>query len=232
MQTFEGDIDSAISYFTEQLFELRGISTLHKDTMQEMTPALSVEQKALFDDMPIRQQMHTLITISTLDLLAILKLYTSVEILWCRMFLLSKSYLTIHETIKCYEAYIKELRQLVIADGDTVDMFNEINLDLRKFKKDFNEKRIIEIRNIVGGHIHKDLDQYHETLLSIDPKEAINTLHAILDIFFKINKFLSALRNSINKKLEIKRAELQVEVNSKIQELKDKLKGLLENNSQ
>ena len=188
--SFDEYIDQAFETLTQQLVELKLISTSHKEFITEAKKDHSEAQLSEFDDISIRHELHTLITISALDLLAILKLFKSSTALWERIFLLKKGYLTIYETVLVYEKNRSKIRDLIVSfskDGKN-EKFDEINADLKLFKKLFDFKQIGKIRNEVSGHIDDDFDNYYDTVMSINPEIAINAINSLLSFLNKCDK--------------------------------------------
>lgn len=221
--SFDAYIEEAFATLTQQLVELKCSSVSHKEFIDQIKDNFSEVQLSIFDDITIRHKLHTLITISSLDLLATLKLYKSSTLLWERIFLIKKGYLIIYETILAFEKGQKKIRDLVILnceDGKN-QLYNEINTELKKYKKTFNIENIGNIRNKVSGHIDDNFDNYYDIVMGINPDEAIKAIQALIAILNKCDIFLNELRQVSNSKLEMNRQRFKEEIDIKMTELNE-----------
>jgi hypothetical protein len=135
--------------------------------------------------------LHTLLTISFLDNIVIIKHLNESVIEWEILYFLKKLYLNIYETLKSYNNnsnFVKEYfksNELVIYD------FNAITNSIRSFRKENKlESHIKNVRNIIAGHIDKDFKEYFEIVNSISTEETIKTGMEFMDILHQLMAFL------------------------------------------
>lgn len=211
------NIEKAFEILTLKLVELKYISKNHKELINELRSSLTKEELLTFEDITIRHSLHTLITISSLDLLAVLRLYKSSTLSWEKIFILKKGYLTIYETILAYEKKKKKIIELIVEFCEEAKnlKFDNINCDIKEFKKTYNFAKIIKIRNKVSGHIDEDFDEYYDTVMSIDPTITIQAIQQLLTILNKCDKFLSELGELINRKKEMEIQKVQDDLKAK-----------------
>lgn len=211
------------------MIELKRASEHFKLLTNQAKESFSESELHIFNDITIRHNLHTLITISALDLLVAWKLYNSSALFWEKIFLLKKAHLTIHETLYIYNKRVKKLRDLVLenyVEGQSA-LFSEINKDIKEFKKNFDIKKISRVRNKVSAHIDENFDQYYETIMSIDPETGIKAVQSLISILVKCDKFLIELRSIINQNTEQKKDQLiqEIEViNNKLLKLMNRQK--------
>jgi len=220
-------LDKLIKQCTKNLTELRMVSHLHKDTVKQVRVAFEGQSLSDFDEMATRQELHSLITISLLDLCVILRMFKTSQLTWERIFLVRKGYLTIYETIKAYEKQKNKIRNLISESGFPQQEFLDINLKIKTFKKQFDyEKGISNIRNKTAGHFNEDFDTFFDTVYEIEPSVGIEAIKSLMTILSQIDQFLQTFRDYLNKKLEDKNSNLQIEFEEKKKELLTKIEEL------
>jgi hypothetical protein len=220
-------LDKLIDQCTSQLTEFRLISHLHKDAVKEMEETFKNQNLADFEEMSIRQELHSLITISLLDLCVILRMYKTSGLLWERIFLLRKGYLTIYESIKTYEKQKSKIRKLITESFYPETDFSDINLALKEFKKKYDfEKRVLKIRNKTSGHYDDNFDTFFDTVYEIDPGVGIEAIKSLMTILARIDQFLGNFRKYLNQEIQHKNVKLQEELDQKLQEFLGKLQDL------
>lgn len=220
-------LDNLIEKCTKNLTELRMVSHLHKDTVKQIGDAFEGQSLADFDEMATRQELHSLITISLLDLSVILRMYKNSQLTWERIFLVRKGYLTIYETIKAYEKQKNKIRNLISESCFPEQEFLDINLKIKAFKKQFDyEKGISNIRNKTAGHFNEDFDTFFDTVYEIEPSVGIQAIKSLMTILSQIDQFLQTFRDYLNKKLEDKSNSLKNGLDEKMKELLAKIEEL------
>ena len=220
-------LDKLIEQCTKNLTALRMVSHLHKDAVKEIGAAFEGQSLADFDEMATRQELHSLITISLLDLCVILRMFKTSQLTWERIFLVRKGYLTIYETIKAYEKQKNRIRTLISESGFPEQEFLDINLKIKAFKKQFDyEKGISNIRNKTAGHFNKDFVTFFDTVYEIEPSVGIEAIKNLMTILSKIDQFLQTFRDYLNTKVEGRSNNLKIEFNEKKKELIAKIEEL------
>ena len=220
-------IDRLIEQCTKNLTELRMVSHFHKDAVKQISENFEGQSLSDFDEMATRQELHALITISLLDLCVILRMFKTSQLTWERIFLVRKGYLTIYETIKVYEKQKNKIRNLISESGFPEQEFLDINLKIKAFKKQFDyEKGISNIRNKTAGHFNEDFDTFFDTVYNIEPSIGIEAIKSLMTILSKIDQFLQTFRSFLNKKVEDKGNNLQIEFEEKMKQLLTKIEEL------
>jgi hypothetical protein len=217
-------LDKLIEQCTNKLSELRMVSSLHKVTVKEIADASEGQSLADFEEIAIRQELHSLITISLLDLCVILRMFKTSQLTWERIFLIRKGYLTIYETIKAYEKQKNKIRNLITESGFSADEFLVINRKIKSFKKQFDyDKGISNIRNKTAGHFDENFDTFFDTVFEIEPSVGIEAIKELMTILSQIDKLLHTFREFLNKKIEERTVNLEIELNEKKKELRAKI---------
>ena len=221
-------LDKLIEQCENNLTELRIVSMLHKETVKQIEATFVGQSLSDFNEMATRQELHSLITISLLDLCVILRLIKTSQISWERIFLLRKGYLTIYETIKAYDKKKSKIRNLIYESGFPEQEFLGINLSIKEFKKKFDfDNGIANIRNKTAGHINENFDTFYDTVYGIEPSVGIDAIKSLMAILSLLDKFLQNFRDYLNKRVEAKSKNLLNEIAEKKMEIlkKNKIKG-------
>lgn len=208
---FLDNIETLITENYSLLNQLRLVYDLHELTIGKAAENTNSKIDTTKDDVLVRLSLHTLFTISTLDLLSVLSLHKKITLKWEGIMLLKSAYLTIYESIKTFEKRKINLRNIITAKSLDIDKFDKIGNELRVFKKAFNLNQIEKIMNKTAGHIDEDFKDYFDILIEMD---IANGLNAIL-------KFLNVLK-LLNNYLEDIRAELNIQLKSELQDLQEK----------
>lgn len=216
-------LEKGISANTKYLDDLRIVSKLHKEAMINLKDSYGSDKLKIFEDIEIRHGLHTLLTISILDLLSILKLFKNSSLLWEKVFLIKHCYLTIYETIKAYEKKKQKIRQLVIDNNCDIETLDLINKTIKVFKNKFEYENIKNIRNNVAGHIDDNFDLYYDTIIEIEPQDGLNAVQSLLDILVNLNEYLEYLRITLNNILNKNEAEMKIEIENIKNKIREKI---------
>lgn len=237
MQEIKDDIefinflDTTILQCEKNLTELRIVSKLQKETVKHIEATFVGQSLSDFSEMATRQELHSLITISLLDLCVILRMFKTSKLSWERIFLMRKGYLTIYETMKAYDKQKSKIRNLVSESGFPEQEFLDINISIKEFKKKFDfDKSIANIRNKTAGHINENLDTFYDTVYGIEPSVGINAIKSLLAILSLFDKFLQNIRDYLNKRVEDKSKNLINEIEEKSMNILKEIKVRQSNN--
>jgi hypothetical protein len=196
--------------------QAKGVSFL-----KEINPSVDLTE---FEEMDKMNGFNALLTISSLDLIAIVKQIFSTTHTWETLYFVRQGYLTIYETLKTYDAYNSTLNEWVSKKYlNHKSIFHSICKEIKKFKNDYGyDKEMNNIRNFVSGHIHVNFVLFYDTVKSIDETkatEAINTFVGILTKLQTLSATLASEANSILQQNFASSEALITELKSKIQTL-------------
>ena len=176
------ECDRILLEFTKNLNTLRSYSKTYK---RENFSKKEVE----YIDKHLH--LHTLLTISFLDNIVIIKHLNESTIEWEILYFLKKLYLNVYETLKSYNNnsnFIKEHfknNELVIKD------FKEVTNNIRNFRRENKlESHIKDVRNVIAGHIDQNFKEYFDIVSSISTEETIKTGMQFMDILNQLMAFL------------------------------------------
>jgi hypothetical protein len=217
-------LDKLINKCTDNLAEQRMISKLHKEQLDSLQENHSQESLSDFTEMTTRQELHSLITSCLLDLAVIIRLYQRAQLLWEKIFLIRKAYMTVYEGLKAFDKHKQKIRLLIQISSFPGLEFDVINNSIKQFKKTYKYDQVIsKIRNKTAGHFDSDFDTYFDTINQIDPTSGINAAQELMKVMADIDSFLSLLRHHLNSKVKLKGDLLKGQFEQEVSSLKMKL---------
>ena len=176
------ECDKILLEFTKNLNILRAYSKTYK---KENFSKIEIE----YIDKHIN--LHTLLTISFLDNIVIIKHLNESTIEWEILYFLKKLYLNIYETLKTYNSNSNFIREYFKNNESIIEDFNQITANLRNFKTQNKvHTHIRDVRNIIAGHIDKDFNDYFDIVDTISTEETIKTGMEFMDILNQLMAFL------------------------------------------
>lgn len=213
------NIDKLLNENYSILNQLRLVYDLHELTIGKAAEITNTKIDKTKDDILIRLSLHTLFTISTLDLLSILSLHKKASLKWETILLFKSAYLAIYESIKAFEKRRIYLRGFLLLKDFDVSKFDIIGNELRAYKKTFSYSQIEKIRNKTAGHINEDFKDYFDTLIEMDIAKGLNAILKFLEILEMLDNYLENVRAELNTKLKMELQDLQTKAITQMEEL-------------
>ena len=122
-------------------------------------------------------QFNSLITISEIEISAILKglCYSSDK--WEKVFYLKTASINIYETLETFKKYNQDLVNLSNKNNETKQLLKDISVLIKNFRKRYEiDNKIKNIRNKTIGHIDKNMKVYYDLLQGLDFNESIDMI--------------------------------------------------------
>lgn len=106
-------------------------------------------------------------------------------------FFIKSSFLIVYEMINTYNKFQIEFRSLSKKYPKMKEPLNELNLELKKFKRTYKiDNEVSKIRNKTIAHIDKNAIEYHKIISSFDKNQTIYMSMEFLKIMGNINPIL------------------------------------------
>lgn len=184
----------------------------------------SEDVKTDFSNTETNIKYFCFLTSAFLDSLTTLKGFLNSKTDWENIYYSKHGFLTIYETLKTYNHYQKDFKRIVESEHSHLsEQYKEMNLILKKFKKEFEyDTKISTIRNKAAGHFDKDFLVYYEQIQTIDKKLAIRAIEYFLDFLKILMHFLYQVAEESEKKTKEKAKKSKNELLKKFKKL-DKL---------
>ncbi|WP_131539616.1 hypothetical protein [Pedobacter nototheniae] len=172
-------------------------------------------------------QLQALFIIASTDLSIITSQMYLCKIKLQHLYFNRQANLTVYEAYETYSAHKQFLRSLVSTRYPELEpILNEINAEEKVFVRKFKIKTtVMDVRNKVGGHIHKNFREWYETVNTLDGEQDARMTIAFIELFtgiFRLTTTLTSLEHQRFIEYEQKSKASMKNSLQKIQDLMDK----------
>lgn len=220
-------VESGLPICTNRLNELyRGLFFIKK--LKELSLKNDTDIYNKLDAIENHGKFNAFLNICFLDLTVIKKNSLSATHIWDDIYNLRQGYLLMYEALKTFNTHSKFLNELALkTSGKAVEMFNQIKLQLKAFRKEYNyEKDISKIRNHTIGHIENDPVSLFEQITKIDNEKAFSALKSFGIILAKMLNLSDYIFANYTKKITAKYSLEIAVMNTNSKQIEDFLNDL------
>lgn len=215
--------EKGIPFYTAQLKHRRELLERSKSAQKALLKINSDSDISQLVELEKQLQFNSILNISLIELLVILKHFILSEQEWEKSFFLKHIYLTVHETVIKYDAQNQNLYQLSQRFPVVEVDYKQLGAAVKQFKKDFNyPETFSKIRNSVAAHIDADIEIYYDTLVSIQQAQVFLMATKFVNILTALLKLSSTIIELEGQQASKTSETIDQEIaiwNSKIEEL-------------